>query len=94
MRAGRRATDAVVVLIWIRHIVIRDERADSNGDRDVGGDHFNHDAGDDDHGDTSIDNRLVDEYFDHDDRGSIAGYRNTRHRSVGARTRHHRVPHG
>jgi hypothetical protein len=88
VRAGRRAADAVVVLVGIGHLVIRG--AEHASLDDVGRDHFNHNAGDD--------NRLahdhVDEYFDHDDRGSIAGHRDSCHRSVGAGTRHHRLSHG
>jgi hypothetical protein len=96
VRAGRRAADAVVVLVGIRHLVIRG--AEHASVDDVGGDHLNHNAGDDDHVDTTIDNRLahdhVHEYFDHDDRGSITGHRDSCHRSVGAGTRHHRLSHG
>jgi hypothetical protein len=96
VRAVRRIAGDVVVLVRIRHVLIRDERADSYGDRDVGGDHFHHGSGDDvdqhlDHDNLGAD---IDKHLDHHDRGSIVGHRESCHRPVGARTRHHRVSHG
>ena len=99
--AIRRVTSDVGVLVGLRRVVIRSERADSDGVGDVAGDDDlidNSTPIDDDHLDRPIDNcpahDHVDEYLDHDHRGSIVGHRNACHRPVGARTRHHRVSHG
>ena len=98
--ALRRVAGDVGVLVGIRRIVVRIERANSDGDRNVGGGDVIDSSSfvDDDHHVTSIDNRPahhdVDEYLDHDHCGSIVSQRNACHRPVGARTRHHRVSHG
>ena len=97
----RRVTGDVGLLVCVRHILIPDERADSDNDRHVGRDDDlvdNCNSIDDDHLDTFADNRFahdhVDEHLDHHDRGSIVGHRDSCHRPVGARTRHHGVSHG
>jgi hypothetical protein len=82
------------VLVWIRHIVINSA---GHRRRDVGVDHhLHHDSGDNvdqplDHDNVGAD---IDKYLDDYHCRSIVRYRDSRHRPVGARTRHHRVSHG
>jgi len=98
VRAGRRATDDVVVLVGIRHIVIRSaEHAILDRQRHGGGDY--HDASDDDNQHLDHDNldTDIDKHFDNlddFDRRTVAGDRDSCHRPVSTGTRHHRLSHG
>jgi hypothetical protein len=98
--ATRRVAGDAGVLVRIRRVVIAIDRDNSCSDRYISGDDLiDKSSSTDDHNvDTSIDNRLadhhVDQYLDDDHRGSVVGHRNSRHRPIGAGSRHHRVSHG
>ncbi len=88
VRARCRATDDVVVLVWIRHIVIRGAGHPSlDRHLDIGGDHFHYNSGDDvdQHpGHTKL-GADIDKHLDHNDHGSIVGHGDSCHRPVGSR---------
>ena len=102
VRAGRRVAGGVVVFGWTRHVGLR-----VGGHRGVGGDRdgsvadlddasIDHDydnASEHDNAGEHDNDATLDKHL-HNTCGRIDGHRNSCHRPVGARARHHCVSHG